>query len=124
MILLMDVNCSGSQEDLVSNWEPAHSLVEDAVSRAKIASCLLALAVAHLSLCLWRGEGPVHSWLALLWYSLSPLFCERAWLCLRLELFKVLTLFFFSLWLSHSLGCYLRLAPSDCPQGIQAPSLP
>jgi len=25
--LLVDVNCSGSQEDLVSNWEPAHSLV-------------------------------------------------------------------------------------------------
>ena len=29
-----------------------------------------------------------------------------------------------SLWLSHSLGCYLTLAPSDCPQGIQAQSLP
>ena len=28
-------------------------------------------------------------------------------------------LFFFpSLWLSHSLGYYLTLAPSDCPQGI------
>ena len=26
----LDVNCSGAQEDLVSNWEPAHSLVEDA----------------------------------------------------------------------------------------------
>ena len=25
-----------------------------------------------------------------------------------------------SLWLSHSLSCYLTLAPSDCPQGIQA----
>ena len=28
--LLADVNRPGSQEDLVSNWEPAHSLVEDA----------------------------------------------------------------------------------------------
>ena len=28
--LLADVNCPGSQEDVVSNWEPAHSLVEDA----------------------------------------------------------------------------------------------
>ena len=26
--------------------------------------------------------------------------------------------------LSHSLGCYLMLAPSNCPQGIQAWSLP
>ena len=33
------------------------------------------------------GDGPVHSRLALLWYSLSPLFCEWAWQCLRLELF-------------------------------------
>ena len=32
-----------------------------------------------------------------------------------------LSLFFpLKLWLSHSLGCYLTLAPSDCPQGIQA----
>ena len=30
MTLLADVNRAGSQEDLVSNWEPAHSLVEDA----------------------------------------------------------------------------------------------
>ena len=36
------------------------------------------------------------------------------------------SLFFFSfpLWLSHSLGCYLTLAPSDCLQGIQVASLP
>ena len=33
------------------------------------------------------GDGPVRSRLALLWYSLSPLFCEQAWQCLRLELF-------------------------------------
>ena len=29
MTLLADVNHPGSQEDLVSNWEPAHNLVED-----------------------------------------------------------------------------------------------
>ena len=52
-----DVNCPGSQEDLVSNWEPAHSLVEDAVSGALIAPCFPALAVACLPLCLWRGMG-------------------------------------------------------------------
>ena len=56
-------------------------------------------------------------------------------MCLMLELFMgkfslslSLSLFFFffflSLWLSHSLGCYLMLAPSDCPLGIQAWSLP
>ena len=30
--LLANVNCAGSQEDLVSSCEPAHSLVEDAIS--------------------------------------------------------------------------------------------
>ena len=58
------------------------------------------------------GDGPIRSWLALL----SPLFCERAWQCISLGLFAGQ--------LSHSLGCYLKLVPSDCPQGIQAWSLP
>ena len=52
MTLLVDVNRSGSQEDLVSNWEPAHTLVDDAVSGAEIAPCLPALAVSYLPLCL------------------------------------------------------------------------
>ena len=50
------------------------------------------------------GEGPVRSQLALLWYPLSPLFCEYASLCLRLELSVgkfSLSLSFFSLWLSQ-----------------------
>ena len=105
------------------------SLVEDAVSGAEIALRLPALAVACLPLV---GVGLVCSWLALLWYLINPLFCEQAWiryLCLRLELFTgkfSLSIFFFfpSLWLSHSLGCSSTLAPSDCPQGIQAQSLP
>ena len=78
--LLADVNHPESQEDLVSNWEPARSLVAD-VSGAEIAPFLLALAAARLPpACLpassrgWAGPHP----LALLWYSLSPLFCERA----------------------------------------------
>ena len=75
-------------EDLVSNWEPAHSLVEDAVSGSLIAPCLPVLAVACLPLCLRRGDRPVCSWLALLWYSLNPLFSEPARLCLRIELFR------------------------------------
>ena len=61
----MDVNHSGSQEDLVSNWEPAHSLVEDAISGAEIAPRLPALAVTHLPLCLQEGDGLVFSQLAL-----------------------------------------------------------
>ena len=123
--LLADVNRPGSQEDLVSNWEPAHSLVEYAVSGAEIAPCLLALAVTRLPLCFWWGKGPVRSQLGLLWYSFNPLFCEQARLHLMLELYAGrFSHFFFSLWLSHSLGCYLMLAPSDCPQGIQAWSLP
>ena len=87
MTLLEDVNRPRCQEDLVSNWKPAHRLVEDAISGAKIAPCFLALAVTRLPLCLWWGNGLLCSWLALLWYLLSPLFCEQARLCLRLERF-------------------------------------
>ena len=98
----------------LSNWEPAHSLMEDAISGAKIAPCLLALAIACLPLCLQLGEGLVRSQLALLWsilYSFffffklynivlvlpNPLFYEQVRLCLRLELFTEkfsLSLFF------------------------------
>ena len=100
---LADVNRPGSQEDLVSNWEPAHHLVENFVSGVKTVPCLLALAVTCLPLCLRQGNGPVHSWLALLWYSLNPLFCEQARLRLRLELFEgkfsFSLSFFSSLWI-------------------------
>ena len=116
MTLLADVNCPGPQEDLISNWEPAHSLVEDAVSGAEIAPHLLALAVTCLPFCLWWWDGPVCSQLALPWYSFNPLFCERARLCLLAFCRKVLSLSFSPLWLAHILGCYLMLAPSDCPQ--------
>ena len=89
---LVDVNCPGSQEDSVSNWEPAYGLVKDAISGAEIAPHLLALAVAHLPLCLWQGEGLVHSWLTLLWYSLTLLSCERARLYIIAFHGKVLSL--------------------------------
>ena len=51
--------CPGSQEDLVSSWEPAHRLVEDVLSGAEIAAapCLQALAVSSLLLCLCAGRG-------------------------------------------------------------------
>ena len=57
MTLLADVNHPGSQEDVVSNWEPAQSLVEDVVSGAEMAPRLLTLALARLRLCLWRVRG-------------------------------------------------------------------
>ena len=104
--LLAYVNCPGCQEDLVCNWEPAHSVVEDAVSGMVIAPHLLALAVALLPLCLLREEGPVCCRLAFLWYPFNPLFCERARLCLRAFHRKGVSLsLFFSFWLSHGLGC-------------------
>ena len=42
----MEVNHPGSQEDVVSSWETAHSLVEDAFDGVEIvaAPCLPALA--------------------------------------------------------------------------------
>ena len=54
-----DANHPASQEDVVRNWVPAHSLVEDAISGALIAAapCLLALAVTCLPLCLQQGRG-------------------------------------------------------------------
>ena len=81
MTLLADVNCPGSQEEIVSIWEPAHSLVEDAVSEAKTAAapCPLTLAVTHLPLWLWGGEGPKQQ-LAFspCFLGHNPLFCEHA----------------------------------------------
>ena len=47
--LPVDVNRPGNQEDLVNNWEPAHGLVEDAVSEASIASFWLWLSLTCLS---------------------------------------------------------------------------
>ena len=80
---------------MVSKWEPVPSLVEDAISGAKVAPRLPALAVACLSLCLLWGRGAGQQPGALLWHSLNPLFCERARMWLRLELFFLsLSLFF------------------------------
>ena len=117
-------NHPGSQENLVSNWEPAHSLVEDALSRAEIAPCLLALAVTYLPLCLWLGGGAVCSQLALL--GIHSILCSVSGSGCTLEPFigKFFFFFFFSLSGDPSLGRSLTLACSDCPQGIQSWSLP
>ena len=81
---------------MVSNWEPAHSLVEDAVS----------------PLCLYpAGKGLERSQPALLYYSLTPLLCEWARLWVRLENFTgkfYLSFFLFGypiVWVAIS--CYL-----------------
>ena len=124
--LLADVNRLGSQEDLVSNWEPACSLVEHAISAADFAPRLLAQAVARQSLCLLWGEGLVHSRLALLWYALSVLFCELVRQCFRLELLAgkfSLSPPFFILSGYPSLGCYLRFSSVQFSHSVMSDSL-
>ena len=127
---LTDVNRPGSQEDLVSNWEPTCGLVGNAVSGAEFAPYLPALAVTRLPPCLQRGwAGPQLANSPLVFAQSFVLWAGLAVCLVRAFRGKVLFLFplfffFSSLWLSHSLGCYLTLPPSDCPQGVQAQSLP
>ena len=94
--LLADVYHPGSQEDVVSNWKPAYSLVEEAgLWGQDCSSPLPSSSDCHTHVSLPPlGEGPVHSRLALLWYSFNPLFCECARLCVRAFHGKVV---FFSL---------------------------
>ena len=115
---------------MVSIWEPARSLVGDACLWGQVCPLPSGSGCDPPASLPPAGDGPVCCQLALLWYLLSPLFSERGRQCLRLELFmgkfslSLLFFFFFlSLWLSHSLRSCLTLAPSDCPQGIQAQAL-
>ena len=106
--LLAGVNRPGSQEDMVSNWEPTHSLVEDASLCCRDWTSPLPYSsgcYTPASLPPAGGEEPVHSQLALLWYSLNPLFCEQSRLWLRA--FRGKVLLFFPFWGSHGLDCYL-----------------
>ena len=85
-VLLVDVNCASHQENLVRNWEPTHSLVEDAISGAEFAPHLPALAFARLPLCLWRGMGwPAVASYPLVFAQFFVLWATKQ--CLRLELF-------------------------------------
>ena len=117
MTLPADVNRPESQELLVSNGA-CFQFGRGCLSGAAIVPFRLWLPPGCLSL---AADGPVRSLLALLWYSLSALFYERAWQDSSVSL--SLFFFFLSLWLSHSLGCYLRLVLSNCPQGIQPRTL-
>ena len=85
---------------MVSNWEPAHSLVEDAcLWNQDWSSPLSSGSGCHTiaSLPLVGGRGLVCSQLALLWYSLNALFCEQARLCVRAFHWKVIFFLFLSL---------------------------
>ena len=82
---LADVSHPGSQADMVSNWKSAqfgrgcHLWGQDCPYTSGSGCCLPASLPPV-------GDGPVHSHLALLWYSLNPLFCEWVRLHLKLEL--------------------------------------
>ena len=71
------------------------------------------------------GEGPVCSWLALLPYSLNPLFCEWAKLCIRLEsLMGKFSLSFFSLLSGYPLfGLLLHVSSLILSSGHPGPVL-
>ena len=81
MTLLANVNCPGSQEDMVNDWQPAHSLAGDAVSGVNCSSPLPSTSGCHtpVPLAPW-GKVINGSRLAFLWYLpwCNPLFCEGA----------------------------------------------
>ena len=52
--LLADANRPGSQEDLVSNWEPVHNVLKDASLRQRLPLAFW-LWLSHLPLCLRQG---------------------------------------------------------------------
>ena len=104
--LLADINCPGSQKDLVSNWEPAHSLVEDAVCGAEIAPHLPALDVTRLPLCLQRGMGrSAAGWLS---SGVHSILCSVSGPACALELFS--EKFSLSLSLSLALPQFISLS--------------
>ena len=76
MTRLADVSLARSQEDLVSNWEPARSLVEDVISGAQMAQLPSSYDCRTPAPLPPAGEGLVRSQPALLCYWLSPLFSE------------------------------------------------
>ena len=103
-----------SRKSLVRSWKPVCSLVGGAVSGARFAPFPSRLPPAS-------GRG---------WAS--PPLGSSSCICSVLHSgnwqvvpkFRAFPNLILSLLLSHSLSCCLTLAPSYCPQGIQARSLP
>ena len=116
-IWLVEVCWLGNLASVFWGWSWISQFGEGCQSLGPRLQHLLAFWLWLLHACLSAsggGEGQVCSQLGLLWYSLSPLFCEETRLRVNICHGKAL---FFPLWQSHSLGCYLTLAPSDCPSG-------
>ena len=102
------------RKSLARNWKLVCSLVGDAISGAKFAP--------FSSPCLLPLEGVGQSAAGLLFSGIPPvLLSGNRQVVPKFRAFPKLIL---SLLLSHSLSCYLTLAPSDCTQGIQTQSLP
>ena len=95
--LLAHINHPGSQEDLVSNWEPANSLVEDAVSELRLPLVFWLWLFVCLPLCLRRGEGLVRSQLALFGIRSTLCSLSEPGCMLGQSLLRENSLFFFSL---------------------------
>ena len=98
------------RKSLVRNWRPVCSVVGDAVFGAEFAPS------PPPAFCLqrgWAGPQPASS------SGLAQTLCTaNGRQCVQAGQFSL------SLLLSHSLSWYLTKAPSDCPQGTQARSLP
>ena len=103
-----------SRKSLVRSWKPVCSLVGGAISGAEFVP--FPSPVPRSSGGEWAGPKQLY----LLWDH-SALRSGNQWVVPKFRAFPNLIL---SLLLSHSLSCYLTLAPSDCPQSIQARSLP
>ena len=79
--LSADMSHPESQENMIRDWRPAHSLAGDAVSVVKMAETPSFSASGYCSPVSLPPERATNgSWLALLWYLLrhSPLFCGHA----------------------------------------------
>ena len=106
------------RKTLISNWEPAHSLVEDVRLRLQQPPCLPTLLPQACPSA--SGKGGPYTAAGLLSFDIHSILCSvrvpgvTRW---GYSLFVPLDIPDPMVWVA------LTLAPSDCPQGIQAWSL-
>ena len=117
--LLVDVNRPGSQEDFVSNWEPAHSLVQDAVSGADMAPCLLALACRLPA----SGRGRDQSAATELSSDIPSILCSVSGPGCASKLFPGKFSIFFPLWLFRQFGLLSHISTLKLSSGHSVPVL-